>query len=174
MLTRRMINAPLNSFRMVSQAIFWPHVVVASLLKQYKESWKIRICPDESCITHVWTSVAGHPALDSDALRSRSDLTTRCIPIRVHGDGTPVTALGKPGSKFMDIWNWSSILGTGDTKELSFLIYAVFKVMVYAGGAINSTYSAFAKRLKWSLMQMWTGRWATHDEFGTDYVEAIN
>ena len=38
MLPLRMLNALLNSFRMVSHAIFWPHIVVASLFKRYKES----------------------------------------------------------------------------------------------------------------------------------------
>ena len=164
------MNLPSTVRRDVSQIIMWPHVVFAAMYRQYRDAWTRRICPSVEKITEFWTELRGHPALDSPEVRARPDLMTKCIPVKIHGDGTPITGLGKAGSKLMDIWHWSSIIGDGSTRTMTFFIFAVYKCLLSTRFGYN-TYSHFARRLAWSMRALWTGRWPAQDEFGRAYTD---
>ena len=46
-----------------------------------------------------------------EAVPARPDMREKCIPLAIHGDGTPVTGVGKAWSKQYDVWSWCSLLG---------------------------------------------------------------
>jgi hypothetical protein len=79
---------------------------------------------------------------------------TRFIPIFLHGDGTPITGIGKSWSKSSQIWNWGSLLARGSTVEVVFWIWSVFKEYLTA-----TARKQFWKVLVWSLKAMQKGLW---------------
>lgn len=46
----------------------------------------------------------------SHPVRNREGHETRMIPLRLHGDGTPVTGLGKQWGKLVDVYSLASLL----------------------------------------------------------------
>ena len=80
---------------------------------------------------------------------------TRYIPIFLHGDGTPITGIGKSWAKSSQIWNWGSLLARGPTREIVFWIWSVFKESMTR----STTRSRFWKILCWSLRSLQAGLW---------------
>eukprot|EP00969_Alexandrium_andersonii_P195699 8645728-Alexandrium_andersonii.AAC.1 len=57
-----------------------------------------------------------------------------CIPLALHGDGVPVSGVGKAWSKSLDVYSWCSLLGKGCTVQSNYIIVALFtKLAVQAG-----------------------------------------
>ena len=75
---------------------------------------------------------------------------------------------GKSWSKFMDVFSISFILGTGTTRQKTFLLWAFFTSL--SSSSAGRTPSDFLfKRLTWSLLWAWKGRHPTSDDSGKEY-----
>ena len=79
------------------------HVLFSTIYNHYPDAWANRICPGVAAIQQFWNALANSPQLDNDDIMSRPDFKDRCIPITVHGDGVPVTGIGKSWGK-RKIW----------------------------------------------------------------------
>ena len=68
--------------------------------------------------------IQGHP------VRNLPNFRRRAIPLSLHGDGVPVTGVGKSWGESMDIYSWNSLLGSGSTLQFNFYIWSIFQVAV--------------------------------------------
>ena len=99
------------------------------------------------------------------ALLAVRNYASRAIPVFIHGDGVPVTGVGKSWGKSCNIYNWGSLLATGKTVEIVFWIYSCFSDLYAAG----KTSARIFKILKWSFTALWEGRHPHADWRGCDY-----
>ena len=67
-----------------------------------------------------------NPQLKDHPVHARRDWKRLAKPLVLHGDGVPLTGLGKSWSKVMDVFSISSLLGRGSTRLNVFLIVAFF------------------------------------------------
>ena len=171
MIPLKQMNVATHTWRSCKQVILWPHVLFAMIYEHYKDTWAKRVCPGVEAVRNYWHCVRNSPQLDNDHIKARGDFTSHCVPIMVHGDGVPVTGIGKSWGKMCDVWSWSSALGTGSTLDITFYIYSVFQRLLCKSFG-HDTYRHFSKKLAWSLLALWHGIWPTHDEYGMPYQEA--
>ena len=115
----------------------------------------------------------GNPQLKDHPVRARRDWKRRAIPLVLHGDGVPLTGLGKNRSKFMDGFSISSLLGRGSTRQKMFLIFSFFTSLSAVAAGITSSDRLF-QRLVWSLLCAWIGRHPTHDDCDTEYTDPLS
>jgi hypothetical protein len=90
---------------------------------------------------------------------------SRFIPIFLHGDGTPITGIGKTWSKSSQIWNWGSLLARGSTVEVVFWIWSCYKVYL-----TDPARKRFWKIFVWSLRAMQRGLWPSSNWDGSDWA----
>ena len=74
--------------------------------------------------------MAANPNLVGHPVAARADYSSKCIPIALHGDGVPVTGVGKAWSKSVEIYSWSSCLSGGNIVLSNFMVWLVHKVLV--------------------------------------------
>ena len=107
------------------------------------------------CYVYIRNAYVGNTTL-----RRRKNWWLRAIPIFIHGDGVHVAGVGKTWGKSLHVWNWGSLLAKGSTVEIVFWIWSCFSDVFLPN---KRTVNKFWKVLAWSLTQLFTGRWATHD-----------
>lgn len=115
-----------------------------------------------------WHQMRGTPAMANHPVLERADFDTRCVPLSIHGDGVPVSGVGKAWSQSVDAFSWRSMLSRGSTlltNYLMFIIYKFLKVTTEGRG----TYEKFFSVLAWSLRALWDGRWPTTDASGAPF-----
>ena len=98
----------------------------------------------------------------SHPVRDRDDFRSKCVPLRLHGDGTPAMGVGKAWGKMIDVWSWTSILCRGTTQLTIFLIYCVHAALRSAKEGHNTLEVAFRKMV-WSFDALWEGTWPVFD-----------
>ena len=89
------------------QGVLCPHAMFSSIYHNYKSTWRERIAPSAEVIRKFWDDMEEHPLMQRHEIRKRPDYKTKCIALKLHGDGAPVTAVGKPWQKSMDIFSWT-------------------------------------------------------------------
>ena len=90
-----------------------PHVLFSSMYHEHPASFKDRLCGNDfNNISNFWSEMAasGHPAFLHHNMKSTHAATymTCGIPITIHGDGAPISGLGKSWLKLAEIHSWSS------------------------------------------------------------------
>jgi len=155
-------------YKMRMQYMLWPHEMFAHIYEHYKEAWVTRICPSSDSVRDFWNRMRGNPQLEGHPVRHRADHQTKCVPLGIHADGVPVVGVGKAWSQSLDVFSWSSLLGSGSTLESNFLIFCIFQCLLVKKVAAN-TMSTFYKFLHWSLTCLWHGRWPDQDANGRPY-----
>ena len=149
-----------------SSAILLPHELFSVIYDKHKDVFLQRLCGGSySNIDKFWTSMGNHPAYPSHPLVSRDDHKTRCVPLSLHGDGVPVTGVGKSWSKSMEAYTWNSLLGKGSTIMTNFLIFMFFTQLVIKNADFDLR-QQFFKRLHWSFYWLFIGKWPSRDENG--------
>ena len=147
---------------MWDQFALWPHEYFSTLYNSYQHEFKSRILPDRSKIRAFWNAVSNHPLLDNHPVLDVPHWRERCIPISVHGDGVPVTGVGKSWSKSLDIISWASCLAAGTTMGTFNFIFAMFtNIFVKDGG--RDTLKQFMVILAWSFECLYLGRHPDHN-----------
>lgn len=148
-----------------------PHELFSAIYKFYPWAWTNCICPSAESVKLFWRSVMGGAHFGSHPVRHRVGFRTKCIPLTLHGDGTPAMGVGKGWSKLIDIWSWSSILVTGPTVLNVFLIFCVHTIL-QCTRAGHDTLTTCYKKLTWSFTCLWEGKWPTHDWNGSPIRDA--
>ena len=87
-----------------------PHELFSSVYHCYQKAWVDRICPSRARVEKFWDSVKGSVQVKTNLVRNRPNFHSHCIPLSIHGDGTPVVGIGKAWGKLLDIWSWQSLL----------------------------------------------------------------
>ena len=119
---------PDGSFETEDQHMFLPHVVFANLYEHYPETFKEKICPNSATLEHFWAAMARNPQLVDHPVTSIPDYNKFAIPISIHGDGVPVTGVGKAWSKSCDIFHGQAYL----EKVPQVVIYFIFGLVSVA------------------------------------------
>jgi hypothetical protein len=109
-----------------TQAFLLPHLMLASLYEDFHDSWEKLICPSADALQAFWDTQRGHPGLPGNPLTRRRDWQRRAVPISIHGDGVPVTGVGRSWSKSMVIISFCSLLGAGTTLQSMFVIFCIY------------------------------------------------
>ena len=118
-----------------------------------------------SNLPEFWWGAQTHPCFEASPLEVEFDgWQSWCIPCTFHGDGVPVSGIGKVWSKLMTSFSWSSMLNQGSTSESQHYIWSVTDAV-----ASQSTMKDFSQILRWSFDCMFTGKWPQRDYQGKLY-----
>ena len=157
-------------FKMARQELMLPHELFTSIYAHYPDAWRKRICPSKGALEEFWTSIEASPTMANHPIRAVSNYKTRAVPILVHGDGVPVTGVGRAWGKSLEILSWCSAFGTRKTIELTFYIYALWKVLASVARGGN-TWRVIWRRVHWSFYWLYRGVHPEVDEHGKAYPE---
>ncbi len=97
-------------------------------------------------LVHFWDGMAAHPALAAHPMLGVDDWSRTFIPLSLHGDGVPVTGVGKAWSKGVESYSFTSVLAEGTRTLKHWLIFM-------------SPKSCLCKD---SLNVAWKDPWASH------------
>jgi len=155
-----------------TQAILLPHELFASLFHDYKKGWNNSIVDDVSKLEEFWAGVAGHPQMVGHPVRDREGYQRLAVPLGLHGDGVPITGLGKGWVKLSLVFSWTSLVSFGNTLFTQFYIWSVFEKLTVSGLCDGTLYTFF-KILTWSLKCLWLGKWPGEDWQGVQCVGCV-
>ncbi len=134
-----------------------PHELFGAIYEHYPVMWrKIVFCSERTC-QRFWNAVRPSPQFSQHPVRFRDNFETKCIPLKLHGDGTPVTGLGKSWSKMVDVFSVSSLLISGPTILRNLLIFMLFQHLQSVVGG-HHTFNTVYRKLKWSFQVLWEGK----------------
>ena len=147
------------------QSLLLPHVLFAILYHDHHEAFESRARGAQGKLQSFWRDMEGTPLLNRHPVRHRAGYAERCIPLAIHGDGVPVTHIGRSGSKSCDFFNWSSLLGQGCTLDATVFITGAFSDLNVKGETLNAIWAVIA----WSLTWLWESKWPDRDHHGIMY-----
>ena len=107
-----------------------PHELFAAIYQFYPLQWDRIVYGSKLTCNKFWDAVQGGPQFQSHPVRHREDFRNKCIPLKIHGDGTPVTGLGKGWGKLVDIFSVSSLLICGPTILRNLLMWLIFQHLI--------------------------------------------
>ena len=158
----------------VSHVMLAPHAFFAALYKYHRDDFIKFMCGGSvSNIKQFWTSVrkTDHPGYRGHPIQRQRGHTEKCIPIKLHSDGVPVTGVQRSWGKSIEVWSWSSYLVTGGaTIFTQFLIYFLYKGLTVSASLGRNCRDAFMKKLVHSLYWLQKGKWPTRNEDGIEYT----
>ena len=93
-----------------------------------------------------------------------------CIQITLHGDGVPVSGIGKSWGRSVLFLSWCSLLATGNTLDFNFLIAGLYEKLC-AATRYAHTWNRFCRMLVWSLHWLYLGLWPTEDYLQNKYTD---
>jgi len=135
-----------------------PHELFSAIYHCYPKAWNNFIYPGAETCKKFWRQVQGGMHFLSHPVKDRLNFRTMCIPISIHGDGTPCMGIGKSWGKQMDIWSWTSMLCTGPTILRNFLIFCVHQCLECSRAGHRTLDEAFAV-MAWSFEALYNGEW---------------
>ena len=98
-------------------------------------------------------------------VNSRPKSEARTIPISIHGDGLPISGVGKSWQASAEAFSWCSMLSRGSTLATNFLIHFVYKTLTVKGGT-HQTMEQIWRLICWSLDSLARGLWPEMDPHG--------
>jgi hypothetical protein len=97
----------------------------------------------------------------------RVDWAALAVPIALHGDAVPVLAVGKAGTKSLDVFSWQSVLAQGTTLQVKNYVYSMFeqnKAKTETHG--KDTMTEIGVIVLWSLRALFEGTWPSQNHRG--------
>jgi len=152
----------------VKQQIMLPHHVFASLYEQRQVFTQRMLGGSAENVPAFWEAMRAHPALIGHAMCGRTDYQRHAIPVSLHGDGVPVTAIGKAWGRSVQAYSWSSMLAQGPTTSCNFLIFFIYKSLACKSDD-RDTVGDFWKTLCYSLNWLFQGSWPLRDVNGEEF-----
>ena len=152
-----------------SQKAIWPHTMVHSIYHNAKDTFSKRICPGGDRLEAFWESQKDHPNFPvlCRMLAHRPGWKRLAIPIKVYGDGVPITGVGKSWAKSTNTYTSSSQVGTGKSVEMVYLIWTCISVIINKSPIrARDTKKVFWKKLIHALKALWCGVFLDDDENG--------
>ena len=89
------------------QFFMLPHQLFANLYHHYRSEFRRRILGAEGAIEHFWNTMSDHPALNDHPMKEKRNWKTLYVPIALHGDGVPISGVGKSWQRSAEIWSWN-------------------------------------------------------------------
>ena len=164
---------PLAVFN-VRQNILDPHELFSWLYHAHPEQFgRMMFGGDNANIRKFWGDMRDHPSFAEHPVCRRPELETHIVPIIMHGDGVPVSGLGKSWLKCVEIYSWGSMLGTGPTRLHNLLIFFLYTgTMCTVEG--ETSRDRFQRRVRWSLYWLSRGVFPRRDEFNNEWPPGRN
>ena len=144
-----------------------PHTLFACIYEHYPVMWDRIIYGSRGTCIKFWKSVSGSQHFAAHPVRHRVNFEERCIPLKIHGDGTPVTGLGKGWGKLVDIFSVSSLLICGPTVLRNLMMFLIFQHLI-CRDPDHCTLDVFYKMLIWSFKACWLGKKPKYDWNGKE------
>ncbi|CAE8586409.1 unnamed protein product, partial [Polarella glacialis] len=144
------------------QGIMLPHEMFSVIFHKYPKTWRKSVLPSEHKLHEWWEHVEEHPQMLNRPIKTRDQWALWGVPLAIHGDGVPITGIGKGWCKLMTMFTWSSLLGSGSTLDMLFWIWSVFDKLCHTGDC-DGTMQSFFAILKWSFFWLWIGKWPDED-----------
>lgn len=146
------------------QDLLLPHMIFHVLYRDYPGEFAKKFTGNPGEMERFWREQEGSPLLEGHPLKARPRWRETTIPLAVHGDGTPVTGLGKGWGKMMDACSFLSLLAQGQTRDLLMLLFAGMQHMMTK----NSMRTVW-KILAWSFEALAAGFFPATDAFGNPF-----
>lgn len=97
----------------LTQHVLLPHKLFAALFHSCPSIWRKSIMPDVERQERFWQLNRDHPAFQDWEIRHIRGYNRLVIPLSMHGDGVPITGVGKSWCQQMTTFSWSSTLRSG-------------------------------------------------------------
>lgn len=147
-----MKRPPLQQWVM-QQSVLEPHRIFATMYHQYPNCFKDRVCGGEFAnIRRFWTDMETHPLYRNHPIHNNPKHMDFGVPIKLHGDGTPVSGLGKAWLQLCEITSWSSMLTTGASWIYHFMVHLLYVGLIATDSAGVDTRGRLQRRLRWHHM----------------------
>lgn len=158
---------PLKGYPDSMQLVLLPHEMFSCIYSSYQHVWKTAVAPSVEKVQKFWRAMRQHPQLFQHPLRLVENWDSLTIPLALHGDGVPITGVGKVWSKIMTNYSWYSLVGTGNTASLLMWVWGFFdKLMV--GDQTTGTLFEFYSLMKWSFEALAEGKWPSRNHHGEE------
>lgn len=158
-----------HGFLEVEHSLLLPHELFHIIYTHHPETFASGILGGGSDTVELfWHSMSDHPGYTEHPVKGRPEHKRKAVPIALHGDGVPVSGVGKSWSKSMDAYSWTSLLSRGPTAKVLFLIYIMSPKMVVKMEGRNFM-EEFFKRLRWSLYWLFLGVFPLRDHRGVPF-----
>ena len=166
-----MISFPLKHTSLgkfvASMPMLLPHTLFAAIYEHYPLMWQRIVMPGKQTCGKFWQAVRSSPQFASHPVKHRNAFEEHCIPLKIHGDGTPVTGLGKGWGKMVDIFSVSSLLICGPTILRNLMIFLIFQHLICKEEGHTTLDTAY-KMFIWSFKAMWIGKKPKYDWNGEE------
>lgn len=150
------------------QTFILPHVLFSVLYHDHRDAFDARVRGPVGRREEFWESMRGNPHFASHPVRLRNNFESLAVPLAIHGDGVPVTGVGKSWSKSLESYNWGSLLGVGATLDTTFFMFGIFANMISKTPGAD-TLDVVWRILCWSLHWLCEGVWPNIDPWGRVY-----
>lgn len=128
------------------QHVLLPHELFAALYHNHRDAFTKRMLGgDPANIAKWWTAMHNHPGYVAHPLKDRANHMQKCVPLALHGDGVPVTGVGKAWGKSAEGYGWSSMIGVGTTVDVYFLIWIMYTKLIVRSPGLDSSKTFFQK-----------------------------
>ena len=127
------------------QYFILPHELFATFRK--------RMFGAEGAMERFWEQMQNHLALEDNPVTTKRNWKKRYIPFGLHGDGVPISGVGKSWQRSAEVWSWNSLLAWGPTMQMMHFNFALFKDIVSSRRG-HDTRDTFMRLLAWSLMSV--------------------
>ena len=108
------LKLPGLGVRNIEQKAIWPHEMFDSLYRNNQPAFKLRMCPSATRLREFWASQVHHPNYPKLARLMRDkhgvNWQDKAVPFKTHGDGCPVTGVGKSWGESQDFVEWVSLV----------------------------------------------------------------
>ena len=104
-----------------SLPFFVPDRIFETMRVQKPDCFRTYVCQSTGSIRSFWSEVGSHPALLNPPVRQVQRYEERAVPVVLHGDGVPITALGA-GQKSCIFISWRSLLCSQTSSKRSHML----------------------------------------------------
>ena len=153
-------------------SLLYPHKIFATLHDSYPNSFREHFLGgDDRKIPQFWAEMVDHPGYASHPMHNhkRYEFRTQAVPLKVYGDGTPGTGIGKAWSKMIDAIIISSCVAhTGKSWLGNFIVTLVHELLMSVDeNKRDVTMDALWKEIVWSMYWLYQG---VHPDRGPDNI----
>ena len=144
------------------QKMLLPHELFNSIFENYNDVFQNILVGPPGGLEKFWETNINHPGMEGRP--ALVDLH-KTLPLAMHGDGVPITGLGKIWSKTAWVYSWSSLLSDATTKDKQMFIGMVWDTLQGP-----NTMNTFHSILAWSFKHLQLGIWPSEDWKGQKYL----
>ena len=102
-----------------------PHLLFGWMYHKCRGAFNHLIAGEPGALASFWSNVDNDPRMVGHPIHEKTN-REQGYPIALHTDAVPTVKVGKPGTSSLDCISWNSLLVTGATLDIKFLIFLYF------------------------------------------------